>query len=253
MMNCLTNAGILDDLVTNQSSNATATASIEPSSKNDAVHCEGCGIELFPDQLEFHKCNTRGLTRAVVSTKTPEDWSSDDEIKAATKKLEEKQLETEEGQKMALATTYGERHKSRICTMTQNLKDAISNNKDELWKLTELIEDASGELVPKAFLSLGGEVIRDKCRLASQILWLMVKDLRNKKAKEGECPFLQPQSQDTYLHSPISAMKEQYNWRYSLTDHLKFQGGLNARIATLYAERCKEWPHYGTASNCQIP
>ena len=65
----------------------------------------------------------------------------------------------EEGQKMALATTYGERHKSRICTMTQNLKDAINNNKAELGKLAELVEDASGELVPKAFLSLGGEVI----------------------------------------------------------------------------------------------
>ena len=253
MMTCLKNAGLLDGLVTNQSSIATATASVEPSSSDDTVHCEGCGIELFQDQVEFHKCNTHGLTRAVVSTKTPEDWSPDDEIKAATKKLEEKELETEEGQKMALATTYGERHNSRICTMTQNLKDAINNNKAELGKLAELVEDASGELVPKAFLSLGGKVIRDKCRLASQILWLMVKDLRNKKAKEGECPFLQPQSQDTYLRSLISAMKEQYDWRYSLTDHFKFQGGLNARIATLYAERCKEWPNYGTASNRQIP
>ena len=139
MMTCLTNAGLLYGLVMNQSSNATATASIKPSSSNDTVHCKGYGIELFPDQLEFHKCNTRGLTRAVVSTKTLEDWSSDDEIKAATKKLEEKELEMEEGQKMVLATTYGDRHKSRICTMTQNLKDAINNNKAELGKLAELV------------------------------------------------------------------------------------------------------------------
>ena len=228
--------------------------SFKPSSSEDTMICVGCNVELFTDQLEYHKCNTLGLKKACVAMKTPdEDWTSDDEIKAATKCLEAKELSTEEGQELAQATTYGSGHRSRITNMQINLRDAIVDNAAELGKQAELVEDACGELVPKAFISLGGERTRDKCRLASLVLWKVVINLRNKKATEGECPFLQPASQDTYLRSLLASMKEQYDWRFSLTDDFKFQGGLNARIAMMYAERSEQWPNYGTASNKQIP
>ena len=51
----------------------------------------------------------------------------------------------------------------------------------------------------------------------------------------------------------MASMKEQYDWRFSLTDDFKFQGGLNACIAMLYKKRCEEWPDYGSASNRQMP
>ena len=42
------------------------TNSFKPSSSEGMMICEGCEIELFTDQVEYHKCNTLGLKKARV-------------------------------------------------------------------------------------------------------------------------------------------------------------------------------------------
>jgi hypothetical protein len=210
-----------------------------------------CGMMIEPDLLEYHVCNSRGAV--LAQTKTAEDWTSDDEINAANKRLMEKELQTEEGVKLVEATTYGKRHASRRANVVAKLTQSILDNQDTLGTLAEM-ERVGYELVPNAFKTLGGEKSLDKIQLASNMLWLFTKDLKNSKAKDGECPYLQPNSQNTYVRSLVAAMNEEFDWRYSLEQDFNFQGGYNARVRTMYGERAEEWPGvFGTGSRRQIP
>ena len=57
--------------------------------ESTTIHCEGCGMQINQDLVDGHTCNTQGalVSNAVAQTKTPEDWTADNEIRLANKKL----------------------------------------------------------------------------------------------------------------------------------------------------------------------
>ena len=167
-----------------------------------------------------------------------------------------KELKSEEGTAYATATTHCKRHEQRRQKVQQTLEDCVALNKEFLGLMSEFVEhpNHAGTMVPKCFLYLGGQKDKAKTEFAGRLLWLFVKNQKNSLAMEGECPYLQPNAQQSYLRSLVAIMKEEYDWDYSLEKDFNNTGGLKAKIVTLYAERRKEWPGvYGTGNKQQIP
>ena len=128
----------------------------------------------------------------------------------------------------------------------------VKDNASELGSLAEFVDDPSTCKVPKLFLYLSGPMNLNKIHLASIFLWNLFKDQKNLKAKDGECPFLEPNTQSTYIHTFLAYMKEDYGWEYSMDKDFNFVGGFRAKMQKLYAERAKVWPAYGMAHKRQV-
>ena len=220
----------------------------------EEVRCNTCGLTFDEDMAADHRCPEKfQLKRAPV--KPRKDYDSDDEIKEATKLMMEKELQSEDGQKYLTATTFGKRHGSRRNSMQLKLHTICVENREELGPQAELVEDvtAPGYLIPKCFISLGGEKTQPKLVLASNLLWKLFKTIPDTEVKEGDCPFLEPGTENTYLGSLLAVMKEEYDWRFSCDKDFKFEGGLESRLQLLRAERADKWPEYGTGKNVQEP
>ncbi len=220
------------------------------------VRCNGCGMTMEKSMTDFHTCPTNNrLKMAAIAVKTTEEWDSDDEIKAASTSLKQHELMTTEGQMYADATAYSKRHGNRRDKMLARFSETCADLQGDLGTLAELIQDpnAPGSLIPKALVSLGGEVTMWKCNLASDILWHLMKEMVNTQAKEGDCPYLQPSTEYSYLRSLLGLLSEEYDWRYQYESHFSFKGGLKPKMELLHAERKKKYPTYGTGPNKQRP
>jgi hypothetical protein len=220
------------------------------------VRCKECGMTIEKDFAEDHTCPAnRQLKMAAVEFKTSVDYNSEDEIKAASKSIKMNDLQTEDGQMYAEATSHSKRHENRRQSMLSKITDVCVDLKDELGNLSELVEDTNdpGTYIPKALVVLGGNESMYKCSLASDILWHVMKDMKNTKAKTGECPYLQPNTEYSYLRSVLAILKDEFDWRYKFETSFSFKGGLKPRMELLHDRRKNEWPTYGTGQNKQQP
>ena len=52
--------------------------------------------------------------------------------------------------------------------------------------------------------------------MVSNLLWRLFKGMKNTKAKEGDCPYLEPDTENIKLRTLMAVMKEEYNWEYPL-------------------------------------
>ena len=84
------------------------------------------------------------------------------------------------------------------------------------------------------------------------MLWLLFKDMPNTTAKKGECPYLQPDSENTKIRSLLGCMVQEYGWNYELLKDFNFVGGFSAKMQLLREQRSKEYPTYATGSKVQI-
>ena len=109
-----------------------------------------------------------------------------------------------------------------------------------------------GKLVPKLFKILGGTKTKTKIVMASNLLWRLFKDMKNTRAKEGECPYLEPDTENVKLCTLMAVMKEEYNWEYQLDRDFNFEGGFAGRIRVLREERMKVWPLYATGKTYRM-
>ena len=46
--------------------------------------------------------------------------------------------------------------------------------------------------------------------MVSNLLWRLFKGMKNTKAKEGECPYLDPDTENVKLRTVMTVMKEEY-------------------------------------------
>ena len=65
--------------------------------------------------------------------------------------------------------------------------------------------------------------------------------------------FLPAVNTETYMKTLAGYMKEMYDWHYSIHTDFLFDGGYNARLNKLYADRMAQYPELGTGANRQIP
>jgi len=130
------------------------------------VRCKECGMTIEKDFAEDHTCPANHqLKMAAVEFKTSVDYNSEDEIKAASKSIKMNDLQTEDGQMYAEATSHSKRHENRRQSMLSKITDVCVDLKDELGNLSELVEDTNdpGTYIPKALVVLGGNESMYKC------------------------------------------------------------------------------------------
>ena len=225
-------------------------------STNDgtSTRCNKCGLVIDNDLIEYHTCNSIGAFKAPVKTKTPEDWTVDDEIEAANRNFNHRDAETEEGIKLMEATVHSDKHEARRSFMHKKFIQNIILHKDDFGTLADLVQDSTGQMVPKLFTALAGaNPSMSMIRLASRAYFNLAFDIRNEKAKGDACPYLEPATQNTYFRTLSGYMKECYDWHYSLQHDFNFAGGYYPRVCKLYAVRMIEYPGLGTGQNKQIP
>ena len=87
--------------------------------------------------------------------------------------------------------------------------------------------------------------------MVSNLLWRPFKNIKNTKAKEGERPYLEPDSENVKLHTLMAVMKEEYNWEYQLDRDFNFERGFTENMRVLQEERMKAWPLCRTGKNVQ--
>eukprot|EP00986_Skeletonema_menzelii_P017420 scaffold19380_cov81-Skeletonema_menzelii.AAC.2 len=220
------------------------------------VRCNGCGLTIPAEIADDHKCPRPKLKRApeVLSFKSVQEMTEEELMIHADNKLNEKQIQDEALSKYTTATTFGDRHSRRRNSALDALTAVVVANQGEFSTLAELVQYSPGVYFPRLFTILGGAKTKPKTNLASQLMWLYVLSMKNQRAAEGECPYLQPKSEDTYLRSAMAVLKDQFDWRFSLLEDFNFPGGLSGKVTQLRQDRSREWPDtYGTAANRQIP
>ena len=103
-------------------------------------------------------------------------------------------------------------------------------------------------MIPKAFGKAGGSSIRPKIIIVSNLMWHMMQDRKNTKTKEGECPFLDQDTENiTYTHPNLFWNNERgVRLKISLDNNFNFEGGLSPKIGMLQTQRTKDWPQCWT-------
>ena len=146
----------------------------------------------------------------------------------------ENELE-KDGDEYLRAITYSRGHARRRDKLQADLVKIIKENKETFGPMAELIEDPNccGRMVPKVFVSLGGEKTLNKINTVSHLFWLLFKDMPNTKAKEGECPYLEPDSENTKIRSLLGCMSQEYGWNYQLNTDFNFTGSFAEKMQFL--------------------
>ena len=121
------------------------------------MRCNVCGITVDIDVINDHVCPT-DLFLKRAPTKDKVNYTSDDEFALINKGFTAEELE-KNGDQYLKATTYSRGHARRRDKLQADLVKVVKENKELLGPMAELIEDpnCSGRMVPKAFVSLGGE------------------------------------------------------------------------------------------------
>mmetsp|Transcript_4578 Transcript_4578/g.7743 ORF Transcript_4578/g.7743 Transcript_4578/m.7743 type:complete len:550 (+) Transcript_4578:127-1776(+) len=216
--------------------------------------CPDCGLEI--DHEDDHVCQAKAGAKVaeIPPPLDPQDMSPDDEINAANKLILLDDCSSLEDLKYLEATVHTPSHEKRRQVILSKFIQVIQANGNLFGNLSHMEKDPNGVFVPRLFFQLSGENPgMNKIRLCSNALWKFAKSLRNEKAGEGECPFLQPGTQNTYMKTLLGFMKQEYNWNYSITQDFNFAGGYFARAKTLYAERARDYPGYGSGGGAQTP
>ena len=96
--------------------------------------------------------------------------------------------------------------------------------------------------VPAILVALSGEATKQKLDLANRALvdW-QVRVKKVKKLDKNECPFLQPSTQNMELRCWFSMMKDKYDFRFKISDFMKFNGSLGGVMKALYQKRVETW------------
>ena len=97
-------------------------------------------------------------------------------------------------------------------------------------KFKDLMEDVTrnGKTMPSFFYmcaSVEGENNSIKARLANELLCEFSAGLKMKKVGKAGCPFYQPSTHSQMLRTLLSAMKDHYNWHFTLDKSFNFVGG----------------------------
>lgn len=211
-------------------------------------------IDLLMVGVDYDDTWTPPPKKANVPLKTPEDYDTDDEVEETMKKFLEQDTKSGDGLKFAEATVHSDTHEARRQHVFTSFLRSINRYPHIYGDMSDYVRDNSGRLVPKLIIKLGGtHPSMAHIRLASMALWYFAKDLKKLRTKEGECPFLEPSSHNTYMKTLLGYLKEQYNWNYSIQHDFNFQGGYTPRINLLFSERMEAYPGYGFGARKQLP
>lgn len=236
---------------------ATAAAVLPVATTTAAAYaldriCRDCGMEINFEDL--HVCHAVAGAKVAAPPSDPQEaTNNEDVLKAINKAILEEECRKED-YKYIEATVHTKHHENRRQTMLTKLINVIQANGSVFGTSSHMEKDDNGVFVPKLFRQLSGENPGiDKIRVCSSLLWMVAKSLRNEKAKPGECPFLQPSTQNTYMKTLLGVMKTEYNWNFSITHDFNFTGGYFARAKALYEERAEDWPGYGCGGGVPQP
>ena len=100
-----------------------------------------------------------------------------------------------------------------------------------------------GSSMPRLFAacsSLEGEDQDQKAVLANEMLVAFSAALKMKKPRNG-CPYYQPSSHSQMLRTLLAAMKDRYEWSFTLDKSFNFIGGVSKVTSALYKHRAKEF------------
>ena len=196
------------------------------------LRCHTCGTTVATDMLMDHTCPASFKLKRATGTMT---LSENDLLRRLHHNLAREELESMESAKFLTATTFTKSHAQRRSKLQQELVETIVANKKELGEYAEVVPDDKweGRLVPKLFKILGGTKTQAKIVMASNLLWRLLKDMKNTRAKEGECPYLEPDTENVKLRTLMAVMKEEYNWEYQLDRDFNFEGGFAGRMRVL--------------------
>ena len=89
-----------------------------------------------------------------------------------------------------------------------------------------------------------------KTIMVSNLMWHIMQERGNPKAKEEECSFFEPDTENTYIQTCFGRMKEEYGWKYSLDNDFNYEGGLTPKMSMPWTKRVKDWPELGTENTC---
>ena len=120
--------------------------------------------------------------------------------------------------------------------------------------MANLVEDKRipGRLIPKAFVKVDGVPTCANTIMVSNLMWRhMMRSRKNTRAKKEECPFLEPDTENTYIQTCFGIMKEDFDWNYSVDHDFNFERGLAPKMNMLWTEITKKWLKLGTGNNVQ--
>ena len=220
--------------------------------KEGHIRCHCCGITVPNDIINEHTCPSK-VTLKRAPEKPREEYDAEDKLREINDKFVEEEIQSKDGTKYLTSTMHSEDHARRRKKIQDELIKVVAENRDLIGAMGELVEDTrrKGRLVPLVFQYLGGEKTQAKINLVSTLLWKLFRGMKNTKAAEGECPYLEPDSENTKLRCLMAAMREDFRWNYNILTDFNFEGGFAARMKDLRATRMNDWPEYATGKNVQ--
>lgn len=102
--------------------------------------------------------------------------------------------------------------------------------------------DGQTRQVPRCFKEISGEKTREKLQLCNKMVvdW-QLRMKHKKQIEKGECPWLQPSSQNTRIRIFFAFMKKEYSWPFTQNDLSGFNGCLKEILQQLYEGRKRKW------------
>ena len=139
------------------------------------------------------------------------------------------------------------KHKNRMRISLSNFAKQHPKFKDLMYDVTN-----RGKTMPAFFFmcsSVEGEDNSVKARLANELLAAFSASLRMKKVGKGGCPFYQPSTHSQMLRTLLSAMKDHYDWHFTLDKSFDFIGGVSKVTTALFQARADNFDKFAKGNN----
>lgn len=95
--------------------------------------------------------------------------------------------------------------------------------------------------VPRLFLALSGTLTQEKVTLANKVMIDWQVRVQKNHYDDTECPFLQPDTQNTYRRTFYGHMSSHYGWNIGDSILTGFKGCFADVLEALYEKRFEKW------------
>ena len=121
--------------------------------------------------------------------------------------------------------------------------------------MLEKIEDEEGKFVYQFLKHLNNQDCTNqviKMKILNKMLIHYNINMKGKKVLTGECPFVQPSTQNVTNRILLSYLKDEFSLDYSLNTDFSFDGGLKPFLGRLYMFRDKCFGKVGSCFSSSI-